>query len=126
MTAVEAGGGTLHAGVLERLVRVGGQDLLIRMIELYLEHAPGRMDAIRRAVESGDGAALYQAAHSLKGTAGNLGAIGLQEKVERLERAATDADTAAARSLLGAVEELFEEARVELVAERDRRQGGSR
>lgn len=125
MREVQADRTVLDAAVLERLVRIGGQDLLIRMIDLYLEHAPARMDAIRRAAGGRDWAGLYQAAHSLKATAGNVGARALQEKVGRLEHRATDSDAAAVGAMLGDVEELFEEARTELVAERDRRQGGS-
>ncbi len=57
------------------LERVGGDEELLKEIaELFVEDAPKLLEAIRVAIESGDGAALHRAAHSLKGSVSNFGA----------------------------------------------------
>ena len=125
----------VDADALERLLRIGGQPFLLEMIELFLENAPERLSAARRALEEGDGPALYRAAHSLKSTAGNLGAQRLQAVAERLEaRAAAVGATAggpaegagggdALRPLLDELDGCYAQVRERLETERRRRGG---
>ncbi len=57
------------------LERVGGDEELLKEIaDLFVEDAPQLLEAIRVAVEAGDGSALHRAAHSLKGSVANFGA----------------------------------------------------
>lgn len=78
----------LDGAAVERLRRMGGGRLLRGMIELFLQHGPARVAAIRAAAETGDAAAMEFAAHTLKSSAGNLGAFALQASAERLEQEA--------------------------------------
>jgi HPt (histidine-containing phosphotransfer) domain-containing protein len=80
---------TLDRSALLRLERLGGAKLLRQMINLYLEHGPGRVQAIADGVAaSRDAAAIERAAHTLKSSAGNLGALRLQHTAEALEAVA--------------------------------------
>lgn len=59
----------------EALARVGGDEELLKEIAgLFLDDAPGMLDAIRVAVRDGDATALHRFAHSLKGSVANFGA----------------------------------------------------
>jgi two-component system, sensor histidine kinase and response regulator len=59
---------------LERLRGFGGEKLLRGMIELFVKNAPAKAAEAREALDCGDAAALRAALHSLKSSAGQLGA----------------------------------------------------
>ena len=48
--------------------------LLDELIGLFLEDTPQRIEAIRAAIAAGDARELWQAAHAVKGSCGNMGA----------------------------------------------------
>jgi HPt (histidine-containing phosphotransfer) domain-containing protein len=73
---------------VERLQRLGGAVLLRGMLELFLTQAPERVRALEAAAAAGDAARVEKAAHSLKSSAGNLGALRLQHAAALLELAA--------------------------------------
>jgi len=55
--------------------RVGGDLALLQEVaQLFLDHSPEMLDAIKKAIEDSDAAALELAAHSLKGCVGTFGA----------------------------------------------------
>ena len=72
---------------LQRLKRLGGPPFLRQMVELYLQHGPDRIRAMEEGVSTSDAAKVERAAHSLKSSAGNLGATRLQEAALALELA---------------------------------------
>ena len=115
----------LDPATLERLLRIGGQDFLVEMIELFLEHAPQRLASARVALEENDIKTLYRSAHSLKSTAGNLGARALQNTAAEVEERAAEDDLAPIPLLLDELERRYERVRTELETERDRRKGGA-
>ena len=59
--------------------------LFARLVRLFLDDAPARMRAMRRAIGAGDAAALREAAHALKGAAANFAAAPVVEAAGRLE-----------------------------------------
>ncbi|MEO8258989.1 MAG: response regulator [Acidobacteriota bacterium] len=68
-------------------IRVGGdEELMIDVIQVFLEDLPLRLAAIREAVTNRDAAGLAAAAHQLKGAAANLSAGGLLAAASVLER----------------------------------------
>lgn len=121
--SADEGRRVLDPAALERLLRIGGQEFLVEMIELFLEHAPQRLATARAAFEAGETTTLYRAAHSLKSTAGNLGARALQDSAEQAEARAAAEDLEAILPLLDEMEERYERVRSELESERDRRKG---
>jgi HPt (histidine-containing phosphotransfer) domain-containing protein len=75
----------IEQAALDRLVRLGGSKLLRQMIELYLTHGPERLRTVEEGVSAGDAAMIERAAHTLKSSAGNLGAVRLQHTADALE-----------------------------------------
>ncbi|HEY5996863.1 MAG TPA: response regulator [Candidatus Deferrimicrobiaceae bacterium] len=102
-----------HAGppVLERFWMLDGpegQELLERVVNLFLSDAPGLVSRILAAAEKGDGEALRASAHSLKSSSGNLGAKALSELCRNIEeRARTGEAIPPEDPVLSRLEETF-------------------
>ncbi|HSJ23982.1 MAG TPA: Hpt domain-containing protein [Longimicrobiales bacterium] len=75
---------------IERLVRLGGPDLVRQMADLYFQHGPERLDLLRQGVEADDASSVERAAHALKSSAGNLGARRLQRTADMVEALAAE------------------------------------
>lgn len=82
----------IDRGVIERLDTLGGKKLALGMIDIFLEHAPERVKAACAGLEGADLNEIRRAAHSLKSSAGNLGATTLQALCETIERSAAEPD----------------------------------
>ncbi len=104
--------------VLTRLHKLGGETLVRRMIDLFLENAPKRVEAARLGDQDGDLEAVRQAVHSLKSTAGNLGAITLQELAGKIEQLARGQQQEATSELMPNLEDAFVQAKRHLEAQR--------
>lgn len=63
----------------------GEPDLIVELIDLYLEDAPRRMAALRESVVRRDLPGVKREVHSLKGSSGNLGALRIAEICQELE-----------------------------------------
>ena len=90
---VSAGRPVLKEEPIERLREMGralGNDVPRRILELYLGDSPARLATMRQALADRDSPALERAAHALKGSSANLGAIDLAELCQRLERLSGD------------------------------------
>ncbi|MGE3538699.1 MAG: Hpt domain-containing protein [Candidatus Tectimicrobiota bacterium] len=74
--------------VLERLEKLGGLPLARRMLDLFMEHTPQRIESARLGFQHGDLEAVSRAAHSLKSTAGHLCLPVLQELAGEIEKLA--------------------------------------
>ena len=87
------------------LARAGGSYGVLReIIELFLEDSPKLLDAIRAALANGDAQAVYRAAHTLKGSAGNFDAHETVAIAQRLEARAREGNLAASRSVFASLE----------------------
>lgn len=82
----------LDPDAIARLHRIGGDNLVERMIEIFLENAPARVQGVVDAAARGDAAGVEQAAHSLKSMAANIGALRLYALSERTELAAAEGE----------------------------------
>ena len=74
--------------VLANLRRLGGVQLARRILALFLEHTPKRLEAVRIGLQEGDLESVERAAHSLKSTSGHLRILTMQEPAENIERLA--------------------------------------
>lgn len=63
----------------------GEPDIIVELIDLYLEETPRRVAAVRRALEQGEVSALRGAAHCLRGSSASLGARRLAALCDELE-----------------------------------------
>ncbi len=78
----------LDQKVLNSLRKIAGaraNTILAEIIGQYLQDAPKKLQAIREALAVSDPEALRQAAHSLKSSSANLGAMTLSNLCKRLE-----------------------------------------
>ncbi|HSH68452.1 MAG TPA: Hpt domain-containing protein [Deferrisomatales bacterium] len=72
---------------LRLLESQGVEGALRRTVGIYLEDAPVLAAILREAAAAGDGEALAKAAHSLKSSSANVGALGVSELCRELEAA---------------------------------------
>lgn len=72
--------GVFDSRVLEPLIQLqerSGVPIIAEIRELFLSALPGRLEILRKAVETGDSKGAEQAAHAFRSAAGNLGAARL-------------------------------------------------
>jgi two-component system sensor histidine kinase/response regulator len=80
----EAGRPAFDEGVFR--ARLGDNArLFANVVRLFLADCPARMRAMRRAIAAGDGEALREPAHALRGAAANFAAAPVVEAAQRLE-----------------------------------------
>ncbi len=99
----------------------GVPNLIVELIDLYLEDAPHRLAAIEEALTRKDQPALKRAAHCLRGSSANLGALQVALICEELGRIECKDWFPGVQALLGCLEEEFVRVRQVLLAERQRR-----
>ncbi|MGH9746561.1 MAG: response regulator [Candidatus Acidiferrales bacterium] len=91
----------------------GDRELLDEIMRIFTDECPKTIAEIRNAIRAADLPLLERAAHSLKGSAANLGALGVTQPAAEIEESARNGDLSAAReqfhSLENAVEELLRE-----------------
>ncbi len=81
----------LDPAALEALRALGGDDdpsLFTEVVELYLDDARVHVTNLRAALTSGDVRLLERAAHTLKSSSANVGALGFSKLCFELEQAA--------------------------------------
>ena len=94
-----------RAALLDRVE--GDEELLVEMVQLYVEDAPRALKTMRSALQQGDLHALERAAHSVKGSSANLAANPAADAAQRLEQDARRGDRAAAEASLAALESVM-------------------
>jgi two-component system sensor histidine kinase/response regulator len=82
----------LDDSALARLDRLGGSKLSGKMIDLFLLHATDRIEAATRAQATGSQTGVLSAMHSLKSSAGNVGARMVQDIAESIEQESVTRD----------------------------------
>jgi HPt (histidine-containing phosphotransfer) domain-containing protein len=66
----------------------GSAGLLQQVVRLYFQSAPALLSDLRRGFDGHDNELLKRAAHTLKSSSGNLGAMHLADLCRRIEAAA--------------------------------------
>lgn len=89
---------------LRMLQDEGEPDLVAEVVQLFLEDGPARLQAIREATLAGQAVQLGKAAHGLKGSAANVGAVVLRALCERLEHMGKAGDISGCAPLLMQIE----------------------
>jgi HPt (histidine-containing phosphotransfer) domain-containing protein len=78
----------IDSKVIDSLRELGGDDggeLLKELVNLFLTDTPPRLTAMDAAEKAKDAKALERAAHSLKSSCANLGAVRMSEICKKLE-----------------------------------------
>lgn len=107
----------LDMTVVEELLSLaddGDPELLLDLIQMFLDDGPGKVQAVVAGVAAGDFDQAERAAHSLKGSSGNLGARLLQNVCEEMQLATRNHRLEDSRRLAPQVAAKFAEAEVAL------------
>jgi HPt (histidine-containing phosphotransfer) domain-containing protein len=96
----------------------GEADPVAELIDLFLQDMPKHTKKMAEALGKEDAAALKGAAHSLKGSAKNMGVTRLAQLCAELETLAREGNLAEAPKLIEAITAEFEIARQALEAEK--------
>jgi CheY-like chemotaxis protein len=102
---------------LRELSEPGRPEPLVELIELFLKDAHPRLERMSSALQGKNLAAVALAAHSLKGSASNLGARRLAELCAALERQAKASDLGESAKLLLETQGEFHRVEAALVVE---------
>lgn len=108
------GNQNLDPAAIERLLRLGGAAFVCKMIDLFLSYAAEKVAEARRAQDSADWAALAKAVHPIKSSAGNVGAVRVQELAQRLEQLSQQGEGGRLSDLVGELEQAFAAVKPEL------------
>ncbi len=73
---------------LDRLEKLGGSELIVRVIDQFLDKVPKRMEAACDRGRAGDLNAVEKAIHSIKSAAGNVGATQVSDFADHIEKLA--------------------------------------
>jgi HPt (histidine-containing phosphotransfer) domain-containing protein len=115
---------TIDLSVLISLeeVQVDGEpDLIVDLIDLYLDEAPRRMAAMAEQLAQRDWLSLSRAAHSLKGCSAVLGAGRMPHLCEAVEEFALDDGHPVSLTVLHQLHEEFALVREAFLLEKQRR-----
>lgn len=108
----------LDKTALERLERLGGSELLARVIDQFLEKTPQRMDDACDRGKAGDLKALTKVVGSIKSAAGNVGATEVRDMADRIERLAVQGAKDLILPLLCHLDDMIGQARAWLIREK--------
>jgi HPt (histidine-containing phosphotransfer) domain-containing protein len=100
--------GVLDPAIVEQLrmlARAGNSELLARLEVAFARDTPTRLAALRSAIANGDHDAVAFNAHTLKGSAANLGAIHVVAACKAIEGAAESAGAEDIEPLAEALDE---------------------
>ncbi len=89
--------------MLERVE--GDHELLVEILNLFLEDAPRLLTAMHEALDQGNMKVLERSAHSMKGAAGNFSALATAAAAGRLEKSARSGDKESSKAALVALEQ---------------------
>jgi len=99
---------------LRDLCEEGEPSLLDELIEIFLDDTPRRLEDLVQAFEEGNAHALEAAAHSLKSSSANLGALVFSGLMRELETAGRNADLAQATQHVDQVKHEYSRVETEL------------
>ena len=100
---------------LQRLIALGGEKLVHRIVGLFSSFGTARVEDAERAAAEGDMAGVASAAHALRSTAGNVGAVRLHAVATDLEHTARAHKVEQVNALVTQLRELYDSARMQLL-----------
>lgn len=90
-----------------------GSILVKSIVDLYLEHTPGLIQQIKKALSERNAESLFKAAHSLKSSSANIGALRLSVLASQFEQNGREGNVVSAEKM---IEELDDTLRQTLLA----------
>jgi len=77
---------------IQNIRRIGGEKLVLEIVRIFIRQAGQKWDELNRALDARDFSGVERAAHSLKSSAANVGALALSAICARVEEAANQSD----------------------------------
>lgn len=105
----EGDAGPCDPRALTRIRKWGGEKLLQEMVQLFLAHAPEGILAVRQGIREGNASGAEAAAHSLKSSCAQLGAVRMQALCGEIEALAARGELASLPELVELLEGEFRE-----------------
>ena len=94
-----------------REATMGDDEFLAELITLFLNDTPQQLEALRKAVRTGDAETAASAAHRLKGSSSNMGAESLSALCLHLEKSSSGKQLEELPRLVEQVDEEFDQVR---------------
>lgn len=88
----------------------GGDEFLIEIIGIFTADTPERLAELDASLAGGEAERFVRAAHSIKGSAANLGALRLRAAAEQLEHHARQTGLGGTRELIAGVKAEYAQA----------------
>jgi HPt (histidine-containing phosphotransfer) domain-containing protein len=103
----------IHRAALDTLLETVGGDpeFLAELLDAYFDDSPAQLDAMRRAAAASNAEELRRAAHSLKSTSANFGALTLAALCQHLEVQANSGTPSDVAEWIARVDAEYERAR---------------
>lgn len=95
------------ARAFDRLRRWGGEKLVREMVQLFVAQVPDRLAAARQGAREGDLSSVERAAHALRSSSAQLGAVRMQVLCALVEHSASQGDHESIPRSLGELEREF-------------------
>lgn len=89
---------------IQQMEQKSGKTILKELVDIFSQDAPAAVAKMRELLVQKDIKGLSQAAHNLKSSSANLGALRLRELAERVERSKTDTTDEQIKLLLDSLE----------------------
>ncbi len=100
----------LDPDAIERLRKLGGDKFAAQMIELFISYVGQKVADTRTALQAGNFPGVALAAHPVKSSAGNVGAVRVQELATQVEQSAKKAQAEVLPAQVEELERAFAEA----------------
>jgi HPt (histidine-containing phosphotransfer) domain-containing protein len=85
-----------------------GAEFLVEIIDAYLEDTPKRLEDLRAALAGGDNDTLTRAAHTLKSSCANVGAMSMAALAKEIEAAARQGDNGGVGAKAGQIQQDYQ------------------
>jgi two-component system, sensor histidine kinase and response regulator len=105
---------------LREIERSGSPGFLGELIDLFLKEAVSHVAGLRNALAIKDARVFERTAHTLKGSSGNLGAMGMSRICAELQDLGHATDWTRAAEILPRLEAEFEAVKADLLLEKGR------
>ena len=99
---------------LRELTAPGEPDVLADVLQLFLEEFPKKLRTLQAAMEAGDAEQVARAAHSLKGSSGNIGASSMLDICGRIDDFARAGDLEKLTPLVGQLTDEYHRVELEI------------
>lgn len=96
---------------IQRLHRIGGDELVGELIAIFLKNTPDRITSALNGADTGNMSQVMIAAHSLKSSCANLGAMRMRQLAIDIEKIALNGNNAALPELIKQLENAFQQVR---------------